>query len=338
MAIVKAYAAVQAGGTLQPFEYDPGPLGSEHIEIDVRYCGICHSDLSMLDNDWGFSQYPLVPGHEVIGTVAAIGEAVRTVHVGQTVGLGWYAQSCMVCAQCMSGHHNHCPTAEATIVGRHGGFANKVRAHWSWGLPLPPELDPATSGPLYCGGITVFNPILTNALSARHRVGVVGIGGLGHMAVRFLDAWGCDVTAFSTSADKEEEARALGADHFVNTREEGALARLVGVFDLILVTVNVALDWDSYLAALRPRGKLHFVGAVPPLSAAVFPLIMGEKSIGGSPLGSPAALSEMLAFAARHRIAPITESFPMSKVNDAMERLRSGRARYRLVLENDIGP
>ncbi|MGZ9020807.1 MAG: alcohol dehydrogenase catalytic domain-containing protein, partial [Rhodoplanes sp.] len=209
------------------------------VEIDVRYCGICHSDLSMLDNEWGFSQYPLVPGHEVIGTVAAVGEDVRNIRSGMTVGLGWYAQSCMACRECLSGHHNHCPTAQGTIVGRYGGFANKVRAHWAWAIALPDALDPATSGPLYCGGITVFNPILRNGITGTHRVGVVGIGGLGHLALRFLNAWGCAVTAFSTSADKEEEARSLGADQFVNTREEGALARLAGTIDMILVTVNV---------------------------------------------------------------------------------------------------
>lgn len=336
MAIYKAYAAPQPGGRLEPFEYDPGPLGPEYVEIHVRYCGICHSDLSMLDNEWGFSQYPLVPGHEVIGTVAAVGQEVRNIRPGMTVGLGWYAQSCMACRECLSGHHNHCPTAQATIVGRYGGFADKVRAHWAWVIALPEALDPATSGPLYCGGITVFNPIVRNGITGTHRVGVVGIGGLGHLALRFLNAWGCEVTAFSTSADKEEEARSLGADQFVNTREEGALARLAGTFDMILVTVNVPLDWENYLACLRPRGRLHFVGAVPSFSTAVFPLISGEKTVGGSPLGSPAGTAEMLAFAARHGIAPVTEAFPMSKVNDAMERLKSGRARYRIVLENDL--
>jgi uncharacterized zinc-type alcohol dehydrogenase-like protein len=242
----------------------------------------------------------------------------------------------MMCHECLSGDHNLCATAEATIVGRPGGFANRVRAHWAWVFPLPDGLDPATSGPLFCGGITVFNPIVRNDIIATDRIGVVGIGGLGHLALRFLDAWGCEVTAFSTSADKEAEARALGADHFANTREKGALAALAGTFDMILITVNVVLDWESYLAALRPRGKLHFVGAVPSVSTAVFPLLAGEKSVGGSPAGSPVTIAEMLEFAARHGIAPIIESFPMSKVNDAIERLKSGRARYRLVLVNDI--
>ena len=337
MTMIRSYAALQAGAPLQPFEYEAGELSRDHVEIDVKYCGICHSDLSVLDNEWGISQYPFVPGHEIIGTVAAVGEGVQTLTRGQTVGLGWYSQSCMHCDQCMSGDHNLCPTAEVTMIGRHGGYANKVRGHASWVLPLPEALDPATSGPLFCGGITVFNPIIRNGIAATDRVGVIGIGGLGHMALRFLHAWGCEVTAFSTTPDKEAEARSLGADNFVATREPEALAKLAGTFDMILVTVNVALDWDAYVAALRPRGKLHFVGAAPSVSAAVFPLLAGERSIGGSPLGSPATTAKMLAFAARHDIAPITESYPMSKVNDALERLRSGKARYRIVLTNDIG-
>ncbi|MBK8175406.1 MAG: NAD(P)-dependent alcohol dehydrogenase [Rhodospirillales bacterium] len=337
MAQVKGFAAVQAGGPLDAFEYELGPLGREHVDIAVRYCGMCHSDLSMLDNEWGISQYPLVPGHEVVGTVSAVGEGVGSLTVGQTVGLGWYAQSCMVCPQCMSGDHNLCATGEATIVGRHGGFATHVRAHASWVLPLPGGLDPATSGPLFCGGITVFNPIIRNDIRGIDRVGVVGIGGLGHLALRFLDAWGCEVWALSSSADKEAEARSLGADHFLNTRKEKALAGIAGSFDMILVTANAALDWDGLVAALAPRGKLHIVGVTPPITAAVFPLIGGEKSIGGSPVGSPTTTAAMLGFAARHGIAPITEAFPLSKVNDALDRLRSGKARYRIVLENDLG-
>jgi uncharacterized zinc-type alcohol dehydrogenase-like protein len=236
----------------------------------------------------------------------------------------------------MSGKHNLCATAEGIIVGRHGGFANKVRAHEGWVIPLPEGINVATAGPLFCGGITVFNPIVQNNIQPTDHVGVVGIGGLGHMALRFLRAWGCEVTAFSTSPEKEAEARELGAQNFVNSRDSEALASLANSFDMILVAVNVELDWDGYISALRPQGKLHIVGAAPSVSAAVFPLIIGERSIGGSPLGSPATTATMLEFAARHGIEPVTETFPLSKVNDAMEKLRSGKPRYRLVLENDL--
>jgi uncharacterized zinc-type alcohol dehydrogenase-like protein len=333
---VKAYAAQKAGGALEPFEYDLGDLAVDEVEIDISSCGICHSDLSMLNNDWEMTEYPLVPGHEIVGRIGAVGKRVTHLEPGQSVGLGWFSRSCMTCSECMSGNHNLCPAAEGVIVGRHGGFANKVRAHEGWVTPLPEGINLATAGPLFCGGITVFNPIIQNNIQPTDTVGVVGIGGLGHLALRFLKAWGCEVTAFSTSRDKEAEARQLGAHHFVNSRDPEALANLANSFDMILVAVNVALDWDGYINALRPKGKLHIVGAAPSVSAIVFPLIIGQKSIGGSPLGSPATISTMLEFAVRHGIEPVTESYPMSKVNDAMEKLRSGAPRYRLVLQNDL--
>ena len=334
--VIKAYAAQKEGGLLEPFEYDPGDLEAHEVEIDISSCGICHSDLSMLHNEWQMTEYPFVPGHEIVGKIATLGEGVNHLQPGQTVGLGWFSKSCMTCKECMSGNHNLCPSAEGVIVGRHGGFANKVRAHQGWIFPLPEGIKPKTAGPLFCGGITVFNPIIQNNIQPFDRVGVVGIGGLGHLALRFLRAWGCEVTAFSTSPDKEAEAKALGAHHFVNTYDPDALAKLANSFDMILVAVNVALDWDGYINALRPKGKLHIVGAAPSVSATVFPLIIGEKSIGGSPVGSPATISTMLDFAARHGVEPVTETFPMSKVNDALEKLRTGKPRFRLVLENDF--
>lgn len=333
---IKAYAARNAGEKLEPFEYDPGELGVDQVEIDINSCGICHSDLSMLNNDWEMTEYPFVPGHEIAGKIGAVGERVTHLKPGQTVGLGWFSKSCMTCSECMSGNHNLCPTAEGVIVGRHGGFANKVRANEAWVIPLPEGINVATAGPLFCGGITVFNPIIQNNIQPTNRVGVVGIGGLGHLALSFLKAWGCEVTAFSTSSAKEAEARELGAHHFVNSHDADALAKLANTFDMILVAVNVELNWDGYINALRQKGKLHIVGAAPSVSATVFPLILGQRSIGGSPLGSPATMASMLDFASRHGIEPVTETFPMSKVNDALEKLRSGKPRFRLVLENDL--
>ena len=333
--MIKAYAAHEPGGELKPFEYDPGALDAEDVEINVEYCGICHSDLSMLNNEWGITQYPFVPGHEVVGTIGAIGDAVTTLKVGQRVGLGWYANSCMNCEWCMSGDHNLCLTAQGTIVGRPGGFADKVRANHKWVFPLPEAVNPAVVGPLFCGGVTVFNPIVQFDIHPTARVGVIGIGGLGHMALGFLRAWGCDVTAFSTSADKEAEARQLGANHFINTRDPEALKSVENTFDLIISTINADLDWNVYIAALRPRGRLHLVGVTPsPLSVGIFPLITGQKSLSGSPTGSPATITKMLDFAARHHVEPITETFPFEQVNEAMEKLRNGKPRYRLVLKH----
>lgn len=333
----KAYAAPAPGAPLTPFEFDPGPLGEEQVEIKVSHCGICHSDLSMLDNEWGMSAYPLVPGHEVVGTVAAAGPGVKRVKVGDRVGLGWFSGSCMSCGSCLSGDQNLCATAEQTMVGRFGGFADRVRCHWVWASPLPAAIDTAKAGPLFCGGITVFNPIIQCGVQPTQRVGVVGIGGLGHLALQFLNRWGCEVTAFTSNEAKRAEALKLGAHYTVNSRDSGQLQRLAGSLDFILVTANATLDWSAIFNALAPKGRLHVVGAVPePIPVPAFTLLAGQKSVSGSPLGSPATTVKMLEFCARHRIAPITERFPMSRVNDALQHLRTGKTRYRIVLETDF--
>src|SRR5713101_5409514 len=333
----KAYGALRPNGPLEPLSFDPGPLGPEEVEIKVSHCGLCHSDLSMLDNEWGMSQYPFVPGHEVTGTVVALGEGAKGLKIGQRVGLGWSAHSCLSCHECLSGDQHLCATAQGTIVGRHGGFADRVRAQWPWVRPLPDALDTAKAGPLLCGGVTVFAPFLTQDVPSTARVGIIGIGGLGHMALQFANKWGCEVHAFTTSDSKEEEARRLGA-HFVhNTRREGVFKSIARSLDLILSTVNVPLDIPALLETLAPKGRLHVVGAIlKPMEIPAFGLIAGQKSVAGSPVGSPAALDRMLAFSARHSIAPVVETFPLSKVNDALERLRSGKARYRIVLTNDF--
>jgi uncharacterized zinc-type alcohol dehydrogenase-like protein len=333
--VIKAYAAHEAGGRLEPFEYDPGVLGREQVEIDVTTCGICHSDLSMWQNHWQMAEYPLVPGHEVIGRVAAVGDAVSHLEVGATVGLGWFSGSCMTCSHCMAGDHNLCGGTEGTIVGRHGGFADKVRCKAEWAIPLPEGLDASKAGPLFCGGITVFNPIVQFGVRPTDRVGVIGIGGLGHMALQFLRAWGCDVTAFTSSASKREQALEMGAHSVVDSRDASQLEAIAGSLSFILSTVNVDLEWESYFAALAPRGRLHTVGAVPsPVPAAAFPMIVGQKSFSGSPLGSPATTATMLEFCARHGIEAVTEHFPMDQVNEAMAHLADGKARYRVVLDN----
>lgn len=333
---IKAYAATGIGALLTPFEFDPGELRPEQVEIKVSHCGICHSDLSMIDNDWGFSAYPFVPGHEIVGTVVAAGERVKRVKVGDRVGVGWFSGSCLACPQCLAGDHNLCTTAEQTMIGRHGGFADRVRANWEWATPIPAALDPVKVGPMFCGGITVFNPIVQCDVQPTDRVGVIGIGGLGHLALQFLNKWGCEVVAFTSTDAKREEAVKLGAHHTVNSRDSAEMAKLAGSLNFILVTANATLDWATIINALAPRGRLHLVGAVlEPIPVAAFSLLTGQKSVSGSPLGSPATTAKMLDFSARHGIAPVIEKFPMSKVNEALDHLRAGKARYRIVLEND---
>ena len=256
----RALAASAPHGKLLPFEFDPGELGPEQVEVEVDYCGVCHSDLALLDNALGVTSYPFVPGHEVVGRVVAAGPEVHglpnapgTNPVGRTVGIGWFSQSCMACSQCLSGNHNLCPTAEQTIVGRYGGFATRIRAHWGWVIPLPDQLDVTKAGPLFCGGITVFNPIVQYHVLPTDRVGVIGIGGLGHLALQFLDKWGCEVYAFSSNPSKRDEVLSMGADHVINSRNAAELESVKGKLDFLLSTVNAKLDWNAMLSTLAPK-------------------------------------------------------------------------------------
>ena len=337
---IHAYAAPAKGEKFKPYEFNPGPLRDEQVEIAVDYCGLCHSDLAVYRNDFGNTAYPFVPGHEVVGKVVAIGDHVITHKLGQRVGLGWFSGSCMSCRQCLAGDHNLCTDPdrhESTILQRHGGFADRVRCHWVWATPIPAGVDYAKAGPLFCGGITVFNPIVQFDVKPTDRVGVIGIGGLGHLALAFLNKWGCEVTAFTSSDSKNEEALKLGAHKVVNSRDAAQLKAIAGSLNFIVSTVNVTLDWQAYVDALAPKGRLHTVGIIgEPVSLAVFPLLNGQKSFSASPLGSPSTVAKMLDFCARHEIAPVTETFKMSEINEAFEHLAAGKARYRIVLTNDI--
>ncbi|MHA3050464.1 NADPH-dependent aldehyde reductase Ahr [Acinetobacter sp. ANC 4641] len=335
---IRSYAALTAKSALVPYEFDAGDLLPHQVEVKVEYCGLCHSDLSIIDNDWGVSQYPVVAGHEVIGKIIRLGSEAKGLKLGQRVGIGWTAETCQACDQCLSGQQVLC-TGEhkATIVGHAGGFADKVRAGWQWVIPLPDDLAPESAGPLLCGGITVFDPLLKHQIQAIHHVGVIGIGGLGHMAIKLLKAWGCEITAFTSNLDKADELKAMGADHVVNSRDSAALKAQKGKFDLLLSTVNVTLDWKSYLSTLAPNGSVHLLGIpLEPIATPANLLISGAKSITGSPTGSPAALRTLLNFAARKNIAPQIELFPMSQINDAIARLHSGQVRYRVVLKADF--
>jgi alcohol/geraniol dehydrogenase (NADP+) len=332
--MINAWAAKGPNKPLEPFSYDPGPLAADDVEIAVETCGLCHSDVSVMINEWGISTYPVIPGHEVIGKIAGLGSSAKGLTIGQRVGLGWGAGSCMHCDQCQGGDGNLCAQNVPTIVGRYGGFADRVRAQWPWVVPIPEGLSAANAGPLLCGGVTVFGPLKAFGVRPTDRVGVVGIGGLGHLALKFANAWGCEVTAFTSTDSKTGEARGFGAHRVVNSRNPEEIKKLAGSLDLLLVTVNVPLDWGAMLATLRPKGRLHFVGAVPePIPINAFDIIMTQRSVSGSPNGSPLTTAQMLDFAARHNILPETQHFPIAKVNDAIQHLLDGKARYRVVLD-----
>lgn len=333
MSKVKAYAAASAKARLEPFEYEAGPLGPEDVEVRVAYCGICHSDLTMIDNEWGWSKYPLVPGHEVIGDIVAVGEQVGDrAAIGQRVGVGWMSSSCQRCEWCERGRNNLCRTPGWTIVGRPGGFAETVRAHWQFAVPIPTGLKPEHAGPLMCGGATVFTPLVQFNVQPWMKTAVVGVGGLGHMAVQFLAKFGCEVTAISSSHDKDEDTRKLGASRFIATRGTDELKKAANSFDFILSTVSADIPWVDYINALRPQGRLCIVGL--PESEIHFPIVpmLTERSVSGASCGGPSDTRRMLEFAARTGVEPITEPFPFAEINRAIDRVRSGKTRFRAVL------
>lgn len=332
---IHAQAARAAKSALSPFDYEAADLGPNDVEIAIAFCGICHSDLHLIDDDWHLSSYPLVPGHEIVGRVEAIGPSVSHLAVGQSVGVGWQRSACLSCSICLAGNENLCSRQTAICVGHHGGMADRIRTDGRFVFALPDGLDPAATAPLFCGGATVFSPLRRFHVDATSSVGVIGIGGLGHIALLFLRALGAEITALSSTPDKRAEAIAMGAHHFASSTDAREIRKHAGRFDLLLSTVNARLDWITLMGTLRPNGVLCLVGSPPGLvaiPAAV--LFAGQRSITASEIGSRATIVEMLAFAGRHRIAPRIELAALGDVNAALDRLRKNQVRYRMVLEN----
>lgn len=338
MTTIKAWAALKPHAKLQPFTYKLPPLAAEEVEIKVDHCGLCHTDLAFIKNEWGNVPFPLVPGHEVVGRIVAMGDIAKEkgLKLGQTVGVGWIKGSCQHCDPCVEGSNHLCTTLKQTIFGNFGGFAERIRTHWLWSIPIPEGLKSADAGPLCCAGITVFSPLIEHHVKPTDRVGVFGIGGLGHLALQFYSAWGCEVTAFSSTPAKYEEIKTLGASHIVSSRNTSQWEKLKGHFDLIIITVSVPLDWNKIVAMLAPKGRLHFVGIIyEPIPVSVVSLLIPQAQISASPAGSRGSIDKMLRFAAQHKISPWTEHFPMSKVNDAITYLETGKPNYRIVLDAD---
>eukprot|EP00730_Choanoeca_flexa_P001549 TRINITY_DN10683_c0_g1_i2.p1 TRINITY_DN10683_c0_g1~~TRINITY_DN10683_c0_g1_i2.p1 ORF type:complete len:342 (+),score=76.45 TRINITY_DN10683_c0_g1_i2:493-1518(+) len=333
-------AAPGKGEPLEEFRYDLPSLGLRDIEIKVQHCGVCASDVHLIDGEWGdMAQYPHVAGHEVVGKISAIGKDVTLdVQEGDLVGVGWWKKACGHCIACVEGDEQICRKSVGSCLGEErGGFSNRFRAHESAVFKLPEGLEPAVVAPLLCGGITVYTP-LAEYTRPGDRVGILGIGGLGHIALQFANARGCHVTAFSTSPDKEKEAKQLGAHEFVNSKDDNVFSTKAQSLDLLLVTANVSLDWNKFLQLLRPRGVLAFVGAIPePAKLEIFgPMIMNMLKVVGSATGGRARTEEMLEFAAMHNIKPKIERVPLKDANKALDKVRNGEARYRMVLDVSV--
>ncbi len=331
----RALAALAKAGPLEPFEYEPRALAPTDIEIEISHCGLCHSDIHLVDDGWGRSAYPLVPGHEIVGTVAARGDGIEHLEVGQRVGVGWQRGACLTCDLCRDGEENLCREQQATCLGHHGGLADRIRLDGRFAFPLPDELPSAAAAPLLCGGVTVYAPLRRHKVDATSKVAVIGIGGLGHMALLMLRALGCEVTAFSTSPDKRAEALAMGAQDVACSTDPREIQQHFGRFHLVLSTVHARLDWTTFLRTLRPNGTLCLLG-MPPGLIQLPPalLVTGQRSITGSDIGGRRVIREMLAFAARHAVTPQVQRMPMAEANAALTRLRGNQVRYRAVLEN----
>lgn len=332
---IQAWAAMKRGEALRRYDFDPGELGPDEVEIAVTHCGICHSDIHMIDNDWSTSQYPLVAGHEVVGTVRRVGGNVRRCRPGNRVGVGWQCGCCHQCEWCLRGDETCCDENRGTIVGRHGGFADTLIVDSRFAHPIPTGLSSQHAAPLLCAGITVYVPLKRHASPGSH-VGIIGIGGLGHLAVQFARQFGCEVTAFSGTPAKREDAQRLGADRFVVTSHAAAMGDLRGSFDMLLSTATAPLPWPALLELLQPRGVLCLVGAPPgDLTVSISSLIGGNKSVSGSMIGNRAEMTEMLDFAARRGVVPQVDIMPMGEINAALERVRRNQARYRVVLTQE---
>jgi uncharacterized zinc-type alcohol dehydrogenase-like protein len=340
---VPAYAATSAGAPLTPFTIERREPGAHDVVIDILYCGICHSDIHQARGEWGQSVFPMVPGHEIVGRVRRVGERVTKLQEGDIAGVGCYVDSCRKCDPCRRGLEQFCElgpafTYNSTEMDRktptYGGYSSQVVVADYYALKIPKGLDPAGAAPLLCAGITTYSPLRQFGVKPGDRVGVVGLGGLGHIAVKLAASMSAKVTVLSTSRKKEADARRLGAHAFEVTSDEATFEKLKRSFDLIIDAVSAPHDFDKYLGLLRPQGTMVLVGLPPePTPVGAFALVGGNKRLAGSMIGGIPETQEMLDYCAEHKIVSDIEIIPIQKVNDAYERTIRGDVRYRFVID-----
>jgi uncharacterized zinc-type alcohol dehydrogenase-like protein len=337
------FACTSADTPLEPFAFERRPPRSNDVVMEVLYCGICHTDLHQARNDWGWSMYPIVPGHEIVGHVIEVGSKVTRYKSGDSVAVGCMVDSCQHCDQCKNGEEQLCREGSTqTYNGKdrvtgdttYGGYSKHLVVREEFVLGVPDGLDLSKAAPLLCAGITTYSPLRTWNVGPGSRVGVVGLGGLGHMAVKLAAAMGADVTVMSRTNDKEADALALGADRLLVSSDEKAMADSASGFDLIIDTVPVKHDINPYLPLLDVDGTLVLVGQIGPLAEpSTVPLLMGRRRIAGSPIGGIKETQEMLNFCARKGILPDCEMIAVQDVNAAFERMERADVRYRFVID-----
>jgi uncharacterized zinc-type alcohol dehydrogenase-like protein len=338
-----AWAATAAGKPLAPYSIarrDPGP---RDVLIDILFCGVCHSDVHQARDEWGGGLFPMVPGHEIIGRVRQVGKEVSRFAVGDLAGVGCMVDACRECGPCRHDTEQFCEkgaafTYNGTEMDRRtptfGGYATRIVVAERFVLKIPAGLDPAGAAPLLCAGITTFSPLRQWGCKAGDRVGVVGLGGLGHMAVKLAASMGAEVTVLSTSRTKEADARRLGAHGFEATQDKGTFRKLAGRLDLLVDTISAPHDYNKYLSTLRPHGAMVLLGVPPePTPVAAFSLISGNKRLAGSLIGGVAETQELLDYCGTHRIVSDIEVIPIQQINGAWERMLKGDVRYRFVID-----
>ena len=342
MLTVNAYAAPSADAPLEPTTITRREVGPNDVLIEIAYAGICHSDIHTVNGDWGPQPYPLVPGHEIVGTVAEIGPEVTGHAVGDRVGVGCMVNSCGQCTTCRNGDEQYCAEGMVPTYGgadrdgtiTQGGYSTHVVVDAGFVLSVPASLDLAAAAPLLCAGITTYSPLRRWGAGPGRKVAVVGLGGLGHLAVKIAAAMGAEVTVLSQSLKKKEDELRLGAEHYYATSDPATFEQLAGSFDLVLNTVSAVIDVDAYLSLLTVDGALVNVGApAEPLSLNIFSLIGGRRAYAGSMIGGIAETQEMLDFCAEHGIVPETELISADRVNEAYERVLASDVRYRFVID-----
>ena len=343
MSKAKAYAAFDAESPLGPWSLERREVGEHDVQIEIKYCGVCHSDLHQVRNEWGGAMYPLVPGHEIVGVVTKVGKKVTKFKEGDLAGVGCFVDSCRECHSCKEGLEQYCEVQNVGTYSSYerdgktityGGYSSQIVVDENYTLKVPKNLDLARTAPLLCAGITTYSPIMQWEIGAGHRVGIVGLGGLGHMAVKIAAAKGADVTVLSTSPNKEQDARDLGAHNFAVTRDPETLKQLRNSFDFIIDTVSAPHDYNLYLSMLKRDGTMILLGAPPePSPVAGFSLIARRKRLVGSMIGGIQETQEMLDFCAEHNIMSDIELIPIAEINTAYERMLRSDVKYRFVID-----
>ena len=343
MTSINAYAAYKAKEQLKPFKIERREAGPHDVEIDILYCGVCHSDLHQVRNEWGGAEFPMVPGHEIVGKVVKVGQAVTRYKIGDAVGVGCFVDSCRQCSPCQQKLEQFCDKGMVETYNGHekntnkityGGYSSKIIVDENYVMSIPSNIPLDKAAPLLCAGITTFSPLHHWDVKKGDKVAVIGLGGLGHMAVKIAHALGADVTVLSTSDSKKEDAKRLGANAFANTKHEETFKQYKNYFDFILNTVSANINIDQYLDLLQLDGTMVVVGAPEkPYELKASPLIAKRRSIAGSLIGGTQETQAMLDFCGKHNIASDIELISIDQINEAYERMLKGDVKYRFVID-----